>query len=528
MIDKTADMLLSRYEKLKSDRSHWEEQWREIAAYVLPRKGHIAGDYQNSGVRRNQRAYDATAIHANELLASGLHTMLTNPATKFFGLFTGNDLVDENEAFKKWSDESTNILHNVLNNSNFQTEVHENYLDLGSFGTTSLRIEEDKEDHVRFYAEPITEVTIDENSKGMVDSTFREFTWTYRQIVQEWGIEVLSENQQREYLKDQHKEISIVHAILPRKERDEQLGNKGMPYASFYIDKQEKKLFYESGFREFPSVVPRWTKVTGEMYGRSPSFKSLPDIKMINQMKKTTIRSAQKLVDPPMQAPDDGVSLPVHTNPNAMNYYRAGSRDRIEPILTGGRVDFGYQAMADQRNAIREAFFIDQLQLQDGPQMTATEVQQRTEEKLRVMGPILGRQHNEFLKPMIERVLKILIRKKIIEPAPVIVEKENVQVQYISMIAKAQKAVDAETLNRVVQSVAPLIESSPEIMDNFDSDAILKHNARMLGLPEKLLVTDTERQQTRKNRAQMVQQQQMDQEKHQAEIGMKEAQGAQV
>jgi len=521
-IDVTADLLLSRYEKLKSDRSHWEEQWREIAAFVLPRKGHIAGDYQNAGVRNNYRAYDATAIHANELLASGLHTMLTNPSTKFLGLFTGNELVDENEAFKTWADKSSNVIHNVLNNSNFQTEVHENYLDLGSFGTTSLRIEEDKDDHVRFYAEPITEVTIDENSKGLVDTTFREFTWTYRQIVQEWGIEVLSMNQHREYLKDQHKEVTIVHAILPRKEVDAQLGSKGMPVASFYIDKTEKKLFHESGFREFPTAVPRWTKITGEMYGRSPSFKALPDIKMINQMKKTTIRSAQKVVDPPMQAPDDGISLPIHSNPNAMNYYRAGTKDRIEPILTGGRVDFGYQAMADQRNSIREAFFIDQLQLQDGPQMTATEVQQRTEEKLRVMGPILGRQHNEFLKPVIERVLKILIRKGLIEPAPVIVAKENVQVQYISMIAKAQKAVDAETLNRVIQSIAPLIEARPEIMDNFNSDAIVKHNARMLGLPEKLLVSDSEKQKVRSNRAEMVKQQQtMEQEKHQSDMAAK-------
>ena len=527
MVSNIAAALLARYDKLKSNRANWEAQWREVSAFVLPRKGHIAGETQNKGTRNNYRAYDATAIHANELLASGLHTMLTNPATRFFGLFTGNDLVDENEEFKKWADKSSNVVHNILNNSNFQTEVHETYLDLGSFGTTSLRVEEDKEDHIRFYAEPITEVTIDENSKGMVDTTFREFTWTYRQIVQEWGEEVLSAEQHREYMQDPHKEISIVHAILPRVDFDEQKGAKGMIFASYYIDKQEKKLFHESGFKEFPTAVPRWTKITGEMYGRSPSFKAMPDIKMLNQMKKTTLRSAQKLVDPPMQAPDDGVSLPVHNDPNAMNYYRAGTKDRIEPILTGGRVDFGYQAIADQRTAIREAFFVDQLQLQDGPQMTATEVQQRTEEKLRVMGPILGRQHNEFLKPVIERVLNILIRKKLVEPAPAIIEKENVQVQYISMIAKAQKAIDAETLNRVIQSIAPLMQTSPEIMDNFDADAILKHNARTLGLPEKLLISDTEREEVRKGRAEMLQQQQQQQqETHEADISMKGAQGA--
>lgn len=525
-MDKLGEEIISRYDKLKANRSEWENHWQEVAQYVIPRKDHIAGTTVNRGTRKNLRIYDATAIHANELLASGLHTMLTNPSTKWFGLATGDEEIDTNEDFNKWADKATDTIHNVLNNSNFQTEVHEVYLDLGSFGTTTLRIEKDDETVIRFFAEPITQVTVDENSNGMVDTSFREFEWTLRQVEQEWGIDVLSPERQRELTNDPNKKICIVHAILPRNEVDEKKGAKGMAWASLYIDKGEKKILEESGFKEFPTVVPRWTKISGEMYGRSPAMKSLPDTKMLNQMKKTIIRSAQKMVDPPMQAPDDGVSLPIQNHPNALNYYRAGTQDRIEPILTGGRVDFGFQLMQDQRNAIREAFFIDQLQLNDGPQMTATEVQQRTEEKLRVLSPILGRQHNEFLKPLIERILSIMIEKNMIDPAPTILEKKDIQVKYISMIAKAQKSVDAQVLTRVVESVAPLLQTNPDIMDNFDADSILRYNARNLGLPEKLFAKSSDMKETREQRAEMMKNQRMmEQQSHEADIAMKQGQG---
>lgn len=528
MQDKRAAEVLSRYDLLKSDRSVWENHWRDVATFVLPRKEHIAGEYLNAGEKKGQQVYDATAIHANELLASALHSMLTNPSTQWFGLSIGDDTIDNLPDVRKYFEECTRIMHNVLNYSNFQTEVHETYLDLGSIGTTTLRIEEDDMLHVRFFAEPITEVTVDENSKGIVDVTFREFSWTFRQIVQEWGIEVLTEEQKRMYTAKPDDKLVIIHAIMPYSAEElkkNKGGLKGKKYASLYLDKQGKRILNEKGFNEFPTVVPRWTKVSGELYGRSPAMKALPDIKMLNSMKKTTIRSAQKQVDPPIQAPDDGMTLPLKLSPNAVNYYRAGTTSRIEPILSGGRIDFGYQAMQDQRTAIREAFFIDQLQLNDGPQMTATEVQQRTEEKLRLLGPILGRQHHEFLKPLVERVYSVLNRKGLLPEPPQTLEKKRLQVQYISMIARAQKAIDAQTISRTVQSVLGLVESNPDMLDNFDTDKVLRHNARLLGVPENLMVSEEKVEEVRKGRAELQQQQyEMQNQSANADIALKQKQ----
>ena len=138
---------------------------------------------------------------------------------------------------------------------------------------------------------------------------------------------------------------------------------------------------------------------------------ALPEVKTINVMTETMIMGAQKVIDPPVQLPDDGFILPIEVVPGGINYYRSGTSDRIEPLFNDTRIDFGFQALEDRRKRIREAYYVDQLQLQQGPQMTATEVLQRTEEKMRLLGPMLGRQQAELLRPLIDRVFEIMLRR---------------------------------------------------------------------------------------------------------------------
>jgi hypothetical protein len=82
------------------------------------------------------------------------------------------------------------------------------------------------------------------------------------------------------------------------------------------------------GYDDFPFMVPRFVKDSVSIYGRSPAMTALPDVKMLNKMSETTIRAAQKQVDPPLMAPDDGFMLPIRTTPGSLNFYRAGTRDR--------------------------------------------------------------------------------------------------------------------------------------------------------------------------------------------------------
>ncbi len=519
MKDEKALGLIKYYEKLKGDRANWEAHWREVAEYILPNKDGITGQ-KAPGEKKFGDLYDTTAVHSNELLASALHGMLTNPTTPWFGLSTGIPALDGDDDVRKWLQESVRAMHNIMNNSNFQTEIHEVYLDIGSLGTGALLIEEDDTDILRFLSIPIPEVYIDENYKGQVSCVARCFKKPIKDIVDEFGEFAFMEAGMMDLLKKPHMEMEILHIVGENTAFNPhfiEVGNK--KFYSEYILKDKKITLESKGYDTFPMAVPRWTKISGEKYGRSPGMKALPDIKMINQIMKCTIRSAQKTIDPSLQVPDDGVMGPIRTGPSAINYYRAGSKDRIEPILTGGRVDIGFQLIENVQTKIRSAFFIDQLQLREGPQMTATEVMQRTEEQLRLLGPILGRQHNELLKPLVDRVLEICLRRGVLPRMPEKILGKKVDVQYSSMIARAQKTAELESFNRMIQLMAPIFSISPEVQDNLDTDSAFSYVSNTLSLPFELIRNKVAVKKLREGRAEAAEKQnQMMQQQHEAEM----------
>lgn len=506
--------ICKRVESLKNERANWEYHWQELADYILPNRNDIARTNW-PGNKRNVQLLDNTAMQANELLAGALHGLLTNPNAEWFELTTGNPEIDQIDQVRKWMQKTTTQIHHVMNNSNFQTEVHQNYLDLCCFGTSCMSIEEDDEAIIRYSAKHIKEFLISENNKGYIDEVYREFEWNARQIIAEFGEKAVNKEVMDSHRKNDDKKFKIIHCVYPRKISGPI--PKSFRFASKYILKEFEHELQESGFREFPFVVPRWTKASGETYGRSPGMNALPDAKTLNVMTETVLKGAQKTVDPPLQLPDDGFIMPIVTKPGGLNYYRAGSNDRIQPVFNDARVDFGFQAMADRRQRIRESFYVDQLQMgTEGPQMTATEVLQRTEEKTRLLGPMLGRQQSEFLRPLIDRTFEIMLRKELIDPAPEALQGSVVDVQYSSMIAKSQRINVGQNIARTVQAVAPFIQMDQTIMDNFNGDQILRELAKIYGFPQTALRDQDEVEETRAARAQaqqeaLKQQQQMQQ-----------------
>lgn len=521
--------IIKHYETLKSSRGTFESHWFELAKFFLPNKDEIFDfnrmKYEAArGEKKYSDLYDSTGPQALNLLASALHGMLTNPTIKWFDLYTGIKELDELDSVRRWLQACVNRIHEVLNNSNFQNEAHENYLDLGCFGTTTLRIEEDDEEIVKFHARPVYECVVKENYKGVVDTVFREYRATGEDIVGEFGFDPFKK--ENPYMANEcyQKEYTVIHAVFPRESLAyDRKGVTNMPFASVKVlkDFAAGKYSVESGFNEFPYCVPRWTKITGEVYGRSPSMSALPDVKMLNEMKKTMIRSAQKRVDPPLLVADDGVIGPVRIVPGGITYYRAGTQDPIRPLdLRGDAVDFGYQMIADIQRSIREVFFIDQLQLADGPQMTATEVMQRTEEKLRVLAPVLGRMHNEYLKPLINRVFGILFRRGELPPnMPEELEGMTIKVNYSSMIARSQKASEAENIRRTLELSAPFMEIDPNVRDNIDADKAFRYISSIFSLPQEMLRDQDDIEEMREMRAQQMEQaQQQMQDKEESEV----------
>ena len=342
----TASQIKERYAALKSTRSQWETHWQEIADYMVPRKNNITRK-GFEGEKKGITLLDNTGVQSNELLAGALHGLLTSPSAQWFELTTGVPDLDKDDSVRRWLQDSARRMLETLNSSNFQTEVHEVYIDLTSIGTAPMSIEEDDGDVVRFGARFISEVVIAENNKGRVDEVYREFEWTARQIVEEFGNseEKVGKKVWDAFKKNSEEKFKIIHAVYPQSRVDGKAQGR-YPYMSQYVlDAEKDKVLREKGFEEFPYVVPRWSKATGEVYGRSPGMTALPECKTINKMTETTLIGAQKVVDPPLQAPDDGFLLPLITKPGGLNYYRSGSQERIEPILNDARIDFGFQAL---------------------------------------------------------------------------------------------------------------------------------------------------------------------------------------
>ena len=482
--------IVSRFEYLEGQRANWDSHYQELADYMLPRKADIVRK-RARGEKRMELIFDGTALQSVDLLASSLHGMLTSGATPWFHLTLKDDELGRDEEVQAWLEDTSSRMMRAITMSNFETEVHEMYVDLVVFGTGCMFVEMDKKS-MRFSTRHISEFYVAEDQFGIVDTVFRKYRLPARQAVQRFGIENVGKFIQKTFEKKPDEEVVVLHCVMPRKERDPtKQDNKNMPFASMYICMETKMVMQESGFQEFPYVVPRFLKATGEVMGRSPAMVALPDVKMLNLMSKTIIQAAQKLIDPPLLVPDDGFLLPVRTQPGGLNFFRSGTRDTITPLNTGANIPIGLNMEEQRRTAIRSAFYVDQLLTGGSPNMTATEVVQRQEERMRVIGPVLGRLMNEMLRPMIDRVFALMLRADMLAPPPEILQGLDVDVEYVSPLARAQKSSSLNSTMKALEILLPLAQALP-VADHINADGLVNHIMDSLGVPKKVVKPQSE------------------------------------
>tara|TARA_R100001082_G_scaffold110369_1_gene90120 strand:+ start:442 stop:2031 length:1590 start_codon:yes stop_codon:yes gene_type:complete len=497
--------LVDRYEHIKTQRDNWNSHYQELADYMLPRKADVVKS-RSKGDKRMELIFDGTALQSVDLLSSSLHGMLTSGATPWFHLDLKDEEIGRDDDVREWLQDTSLRMMRAFNQSNFETEVHEMYVDLVVFGTGCMFIEMEDND-LRFSTRHISEFYVQENQFGIVDTVFRSYKSPVRQVAQRFGLENVTDYISKKFKDTPDEEVEILHVVIPREERDKsKIDNKNMPYASIYIDMQSSVMLSESGFQEFPYIVPRFLKATGEIMGRSPAMIALPDVKMLNLMSKTIIQAAQKQIDPPLLVPDDGFLLPIRTQPGGLNFFRSGTRDTITPLNTGANIPIGLNMEEQRRTAIRSAFFIDQLLTGGTPNMTATEIIQRQEERMRVIGPVLGRLMNEMLRPLIDRVFSLMLRADMIQQAPEILQGRNVDIEYVSPLARAQKSSSLNSTMKALEILMPLAQMLP-VGDHIDPDGLVKHVTESLGVPKTTLRSSAEIQETRQARAEAEQKQ---------------------
>jgi len=481
-----AQGIVDRWQRLKLDRSVHEGVWQEIAEYLRPLRAEFLAQSRTPGARRDQKVFDSTPLIAADNFTGGLYSMMTNPANRWFALKLEDDDLNDDAAVRAWlyAVESRLLQSFGPQLSKFYNVVPALYADLACFGTAVFSSEEtfggDRRILDRTHA--LADVCISENAAGDVDTVYRRFSAEARNALAMFG-EALSRDALRAAERDPYKKLDFIHCVTPAEE------GAHHPMASIYVEADARRIVGQGGYADMPYQVPRWMQANGEIYGRGLGESVLADVKMLNRMDRTTIRAAEKLADPPLLAGDEGVVKAARTYSGGVTYGAIDSAGNalIKPLYTGANVSVAFEMMEARRNTIRDGFYFSLLQLVGSPNMTATEWLGRQEEKLRLMGPNLGRIQSEFLSPLIRRRFGILARANQLPPAPVQIRGCPLRVDYVSPLARAQAAGEAHAVVRLYESVIPLAGIDPSVMDNLNHDEAVQTLARGWSVPAKVL-----------------------------------------
>lgn len=504
-----AEQVCKRYDHLKASRGTWDSHWREIAELVYPRRDDF-DTKRSEGEKRMTKVFDSSAIHANELLASAMIALNVNPSSTWFK--SNTDKMDE-EA-KRWLDNASDVMIQHINGaeSGFYTAAYEYFMEFCAFGTAAMFVEEAENlSGVRFQARSLSEIVVAEGANGVINTVFRKFEYTVNQIMERWpdnGSEVVEKLHSKG---DVDKKLPIIHCIKPREGYDgSKKDSKNLPIESVYVLKEDMTLLEEGGYHEHPLPVGRFYKSPMEVYGRSPAMTALPDIKLLNEIMKVTIKGAQKSVDPPLIMPSASFLQPLRTAPSGINVFDSSNGLNASQVigqLPSSNPNIGLDLVQYLTDKIRSMFFVDQLQLSGSPQMTATEVLQRTEEKTRLMAPILGRVQTEFLNPVLDRVFGLLLRQGKFGQPPESIPSEF-EFEFTGAISQAQRQQEAQGFLRSVETMTPLLQINPQLLtDNINADALIRDTMQTFGVGMDKLTEEDARDEQRQAQAEAAQQQ---------------------
>ena len=496
---------IARARQLEDNRLEWESLWKDISEYILPRKGRFSGDTVNKPKTSPTSIVDATATKALRGLASGMHSGMTSPTRPWFRLAVRDSRLARSSAVSQWLGAVQNILYDALARSNFYASIHTLYTEEAAFGTGALYQEEHPEHGFVFRVLTTGTYALGMGDDGRADSLYRTFWMSAKNVVSKWG-KTASRSTQDLAASSPDRFVEVCHLIYPRQNFDPAKKDRlNMPFESLYWEKGSsgEEILSRSGFHEFPVMCPRWDVTAEDIYGQSPGLDALPDVKMLQQMAKGEIMALHKMNTPPMAKPA-GYKARLNLTPGGENVVNITGGDASVKPLYEVRTDIAAVSLRIEKlqAAVREWFFNDLfLLLNQTPNMTATEVMERHEEKLLLLGPVIERQQYELLDPLIDRTFNTLLRNRKLPPPPAALMGQDLKVDYISLLAQAQKMAGLRSLESATQYAGALAQVSPQVLDRIDTDAALTAYADIVGLPANVLRGDDDVQRIRKARA---------------------------
>ena len=505
------EKLITRWGHLRSERATWWSHWQEVTTYLLPRNGRYFQQDRNKGHRRHNSIYDNTGTRALRTLGAGMMAGATSPARPWFRLGTADPELNSYAPVKLWLADVTERMQLVFQKSNTYRTLHGIYEELGAFGTAGSIILPDSKNAIHHYPVTIGEYAIATDYQGRVNTLYREFQKTVGEVVREFGYNKCSTSVKNLFDRGSLDQwITSVHAIEPRDDRERDFkkkDNMNMAYKSCYFEMggDGEDVLRESVYKDFPAVIPRWGIAGGDIYGNSPGMEALGDIK---QLQHEQLRKAQGIdyqTKPPLQVPSYMKNRDVDSLPGGVTFID-GQQGKIETAFNVNlNLNHLLADIQDVRQRINGSFYADlflMLANATDTRMTATEVAERHEEKLLMLGPVLERLHNELLDPLIDNTFNRMIESGLVPPAPEELQGMELNVEFVSMLAQAQRAIGTNSIDRYVNNMGMVAQMKPDVLDKFDSDAWADGYADMLGVDPKLVVGGERVARIRQERAQ--------------------------
>jgi len=493
--------------------SGFDAHWQELDEYLLPRRTRWWAGDKNRGDKRNQKIINSTGRFAVRTLASGLHAGLTSPARPWFKLTTPDPDLAKFAPVKAWLHEVTQRVSTVFAQTNLYNVFPIIYGDIGVFGTAACALLEDSKDLFRCYPFALGSFAIGLNTRGLVSTFVREYNLTVRQVVEEFAVQPngrdidwsgISSIVQRAWMNGQYQDaVTVCWIITPNQEADpRKLLPKYRPFASCWYEKgsTEKKFLRESGFQTFPVMCPRWDITEGDSYGTdSPGMTALGDVKQLQVMEKKKAQAIAKMVDPPLTGPTALMTQKTSLLSGDVTYVDDQHRQLRSIHDVNLRVDHLAADISSVEYRIQRACYEDlflMLARSDpnaGSQRpTAREVEERHEEKLIALGPVLERTNDELLDPIVDRVFDLMDNAGLIPPAPEQLQGIDLKVEYISILAQAQKLVGVVGLDRFMQNMLTIAPISPGILFKVNTNRVADVYGDLLGIDPNILRSDEE------------------------------------
>jgi len=508
-------------EVLKARRRSWEPTWREITQYLNPTRGQYF-QQQNSGQRgtqNNQSVLDPHAQFALQTMVAGLMGGLTSPARPWFRLTVPDKAIASITNVRTWLDDCRDRMLMVFNSGNIYQVLPIIYEELGGFGSAAAVMEFDREDVVRLYQCSAGEYWLGINSRGKVDTFYRQFKYSHRQIVQHWGEDAREQSTNKKGTAEYDSEVTVCQLIEPNADFDaDRLDEKGKLYRSVYwVEGETSKGEYlaVSGYNKWPMLAPRWKPIGNDAYSKGPGHNALPDTKSLQVFTKRLHNAIDKHVNPPLGAHISLKGSASSVLPGAINYFPtaekgAGMWPLYQPEPSS--INEVRQQIAETRRTIDRAFFADiflMISQMDGVQpRNQLELQLRKEEKMLMMGPVLESLHDELLQPLIDFVFETMFEHRLFLPPPKEIQGLPLDIELISVLAQAQKAASLGSIERTFSFAGSIAGAKPEVLDKLNVDAAIDRYAEDIGAPAGIIVGEDDVAKIREQRAQQIAQQQ--------------------